>query len=98
MELLRRKPEETEVIRVRVPAALKRQLAEQRRRAARMGFNYTATLVEVLSEAAMALQQELVEEEQQVGAESVVDDSGVKGSGSHGALKFISDGRRRRDH
>jgi hypothetical protein len=83
MDVLRRKPEETAVIRVRVPAALKRQLVEQRRRAERMGFNYTATLVEVLSEAAMALEQELVEEEPPAGVDGQVDGPRVTGRRDH---------------
>jgi hypothetical protein len=95
MEILRRKPEQMEVIRVRVPAVLKRQLVEQRRRAERMGFNYTATLVEVLAEAAHVIEEELTEKELHAGA--MVEANVVRGAGKAG-LRLVSDGRRRRDH
>ncbi len=95
MDVLRRKQAETEVISVRVPSELKQQLSEQECRVERLGFNFNATLVELLAEAAHVIEEELTEEELHAG---VVDEAkGVRGAGKAG-LRLVSDGRRRRDH
>jgi hypothetical protein len=67
MGVLQRKKDGTEVISVRVPRAINEKLIELRRRAHLLGFNFNATLAEVLSEAAKQIHQELAKEESQIG-------------------------------
>ena len=66
MGVLQRKSDGTEVISVRVPTAIKAKLVELRQRAHVLGFNFNATLAEVLSQAARQIHEELDSEEQKL--------------------------------
>jgi hypothetical protein len=63
MGLLQRKSDGTDVISVRVPTAIKAKLVELRQRAHALGFNFNATLAEVLGQAARQIHEELDSEE-----------------------------------
>jgi hypothetical protein len=68
MEVLQREREGTEVISVRVPRAVHSRLVELRGRAKQLGFNFNATLAEVLSRAARQIHEELAPLERRVAA------------------------------
>jgi hypothetical protein len=67
MEVLQRKKDGTQVISVRVPSAIYTKLVELRRRANLLGFNFNATLAEVLSRASREIHEELLREERRAG-------------------------------
>jgi hypothetical protein len=59
MGLLKRKDERSEAIAIRVPASLKAELEELRRRADEAGFDLTATITEALTRLARQVRGEL---------------------------------------
>lgn len=59
MALLKRKEERSETISVRVPATVKAELEELRKRADAAGFNLTATITESLVRLARQVRSEL---------------------------------------
>lgn len=59
MGLLKRKEERSETISVRVPASVKAELEELRRRADAAGFDLTATITETLTRLAKQVRVEL---------------------------------------
>jgi hypothetical protein len=59
MGLLKRKDEKSEAIAIRVPASLKAELEELRRRADAAGFDLTATITETLTRLARQVRGEL---------------------------------------
>jgi len=67
MEVLQRKKDGTQVISVRVPSANYTKLVELRRRANLLGFNFNATLAEVLGRASREIHEELLREERRAG-------------------------------
>ena len=67
MEVLQRKKDGTQVISVRVPSAIYTKLVELRRCANLLGFNFNATLAEVLSRASREIHEELLREERRAG-------------------------------
>jgi hypothetical protein len=64
--LLQRKTDGTGVISVRVPTALKAKLDKLRKCANLAGFNFNATLAEVLNRAANEIDEELGREEPKI--------------------------------
>ena len=66
MGVLQRKSDGTEVISVRLPTAIKAKLVELRQRAHVLGFNFNATLAEVLGQAARQIHEELDSEERKL--------------------------------
>ena len=83
MGVLQRKSDGTEVISVRIPTAIKAKLVELRQRANALGFNFNATLAEVLSQAARQIHEELSSEEQKVyGTAKVSKANGANGRAS----------------
>jgi hypothetical protein len=61
MGLLKRKEEKSETIALRVPASLKTELEELRKRADAAGFDLTATITESLARLARQVRSELDE-------------------------------------
>ena len=59
MGLLKRKEEQTATISIRVPASVKAELDELRKRAATAGFDLTATLTEALMRLTKQVREEL---------------------------------------
>ena len=59
MGLLKRKEQRSETISVRVPASVKAELEELRRRADAAGFDLTATITETLTRLAKQVRTEL---------------------------------------